>query len=222
MDERRIAGKRLTELSRPYLDVGDRDGLGVRLAEEWSPEPLALLLECDDTEVVEVAAVCLGLIGEMAACPSLARALHHDHAPVVEVAENALWSIWFRAGGRMGQAVLSRIARAITAHETENVVPMLTELVLAQPTYAEVFHQRSQAYYLLDSYDKALRDARRTCELNPWHFGALANQANALVGLGRLQEALKTYRAVLQLHPRMHGIRDAIRHLRQLLTPVSS
>lgn len=222
MDERQIAGRRLVQFARPYLDQGDRDSLARCLAEHWSAEPLALLLDCEDADVVEVAAAGLGLIGDMSACPSLARLLHHDRASTVEAAEDALWLIWFRAGGKVGQAVLSRIARAINAHETENIVLMLTELIRAQPAYAEAYHQRSQAYYLRDSLNNALRDARRACELNPWHFGALANQAHALVGLGRSQEALKAYQAALRLHPRMYGIRDAIRHLRQLLTPVGS
>jgi tetratricopeptide (TPR) repeat protein len=88
--------------------------------------------------------------------------------------------------------------------------------------YAEAYHQRSQAYYLANSYHFALRDARRGCELNPWHFVALANQAHSLAALGRLPEALEKYTSVLELHPRMPGIHEAIERLRGRLTLVAT
>ena len=77
MDELHIVGVRLGRFARPYLDRGDRDGLAEHLTESWSPECLALLLRSEDDDIVDVATSCLGLIGEMPACPALARLLHH-------------------------------------------------------------------------------------------------------------------------------------------------
>jgi tetratricopeptide (TPR) repeat protein len=222
MDEQHAAGRRLVEVARPYWEQDDRDGLARDLRADWSPECLALLLGSEDVEVVEAAVAGLGLIGGMAMCPCIARLLHHENPSVVSAAEDALWSVWLRAGGAMGQAVLSRIAESIRSHETENVAAMLTELIRAQPTYAEAYHQRSQVYYLDNAFENALRDAGRAHELNPWHFGALANRAHALVALGHFREALEVYRDVLRLHPRMPGIRTAIQHLRDRLTPVGA
>jgi tetratricopeptide (TPR) repeat protein len=220
MDEQNVAGRRLVELARPYLERGDRDGLARRLAADWSPDCLVLLLGIEDEQAVEVAAVGLGLIGNMAACPSVARLLHHRRPSIVEAAEEALWSIWFLAGGPRAQAVLSRIALSVERQETENTVLLLSNLIRSHPSYAEAYHQRSQVYYLQGSFDASLRDAESAFELNAWHFGALANQAHALGSLGRFQDALRTYRAVLRLHPRMAGIRQAIHHLRERLEPV--
>lgn len=222
MDELHIVGTRLVKLARPYLDRGDRDGLAGHLTESWSPECLALLLDSEDDDIVEVATSCLGLIGDMPVCDPLARLLHHPSETIGNAAEDALWAVWFRAGGRLAQSVLTRIARAIEAGESENAVSMLTELVRSHPTYAEAYHQRSQAHYLEDRFDATMRDAQRAIKLNPWHFGAMANRAHALVGLGRMQDALIAYRRVLTLHPRMAGIRTAIRHLRRRLAPVGS
>jgi tetratricopeptide (TPR) repeat protein len=222
MDEQVAAGRRLAELARSYIDRDDKAGLARRLEADWSSDCLALLLGDDDAGVVELAALGLGLIGDMSCCPRLAQSLHHEDQAVVLATEDALWSIWFRAGGCMGQAALTRIAEAIKAGTTENVVPMLTELIRTLPTYAEAHHQRSQAYYLEGVYALVLRDARRAFELNPWHFGALANQAHALSALGRMQEALRVYRQVLELHPRMPGVRESIRRLRERLALVEA
>jgi tetratricopeptide (TPR) repeat protein len=220
MDEQLVVARRLIESARPYLHCGDRDGLAARIAEEWSPECLRLLLTSDDAEAVAIAAACLGLLGDRASAPAIAELLHHYDADVVAAAENALWSIWFRAAGPMAQAVLSRITQDLTAGEIENIVPMLTELIRAYPGYAEAYHQRSQAHYLQNCYQLALQDARRAFQINPLHFGALANEAHALSALGRPREALKVYRQVLRLHPTMPGIRETISHLRQRVAPI--
>lgn len=215
MDEQRYAGQRLVQFAAPFLDRKDRVGLAAALEGEWSPECLALLLEDNNWAVVRAAAVCLGVVGSVDAGPALIRLLGHDDPDVVEAAEDALWSIWFRSKGPLPQAVLTRIAENIRKGETENVVPMLTELIRTQPTYAEAYHQRSQAHYLRGGYDEAFRDARRAYELNPLHFGALANIAHCHVALGRYTEALKTYRDVLALYPNQPLIRKAIRRLRE-------
>lgn len=220
MDGEQIVGLRLVELAKPYLKRDDKDGLARRLTDEWSPECLEPLLDSEDNDVVRVAVIGLGLIGQMAICRRLAALLHHSADLVSAAAEEALWSVWLRDGGAVGQAVLLRIAESIRAGRIENVVPMLTELIRARPMYAEAYHQRSQAYYLENSYQFALRDARRAFELNPWHFGALANQAHSLAALGRLPEALEKYGAVSELHPRMPGIRESIERLRERLAPV--
>jgi tetratricopeptide (TPR) repeat protein len=113
------------------------------------------------------------------------------------------------------QAVLSKIAAAIRRNETENVVPMLTELIRAHPTYAEAYHQRSQAHYFRGAYDEGLRDARRAFELNPLHFGALANIAHCHAAMGRFPEALRAYRETLALYPNQPLIRKAMREIRE-------
>lgn len=220
MDEQLAAGFRLLTQARPFLDKGDIDGLAAKLTASWSPECLALLLDGDDVEVVETAVVCIGLVGDMSHVRPLAALLHHDRMTVVTAAEDALWSIWFRDGGMLANAVLRRIATSVESGETENVIPLLTEVIRAHPDFAEPYHQRSQIHYLQNNYPAALRDARRASELNPFHFGAMANQGHAHAALGHYQEAMECYHRALHLHPRFPGIRSTMHEVRQLLSPI--
>lgn len=217
MDELQVAGNRLIELARPFIECDDLDGLADRLQEAWSPECLRLLLTADQDETVQVAAVCLGLVGGMDDAPVIAELLHHEADAVVRSAEHALWTLWFRAGGPQGRAVLHKIARHIDEGDTENVIPILNDLIRVQPGFSEAFHQRSQAFYLASDYEKSLRDARRAFDLNPLHFGALVNQAHCCAAMDRMGEALRLYREVLRIHPRMSGIRRTIQVLRRSL-----
>ena len=221
MDHWTLAGRRLLALARPFLAREDHSGLAAALQDTWSAECLALFLDSQECELVRTAAICLGLTGDSATCPRLAALLHHDDSTVVSAAESALWSIWFRAGGSLGHAVLSRIARSIHERDADNAVPLLTELIRVQPGFAEAFHQRSQAHYLSGAYEQSLRDARHACRLEPQHFAALATQGHCLTALGRLPEAMRVYQSVLRLHPRMPGIRRSIRRIRELTSPVA-
>lgn len=219
MDEQQIAGRKLLDLALPCLKRGDLSALAEALQEEWNAECLALLLDADDPELLRVAAVCIGLIGDMSACRFLMPLLHHPEIPVVCAAEDALWSIWFRAGDPLARRVLSKIAEHIRQEDTENVVAMLTDLIRTHPTYAEAFHQRSQALYMENDIDAALRDARRAFQLNPYHFGALANVANCYTALGRYAEALATYEEVLKIYPLMPGVHSVVKQLSRRLAP---
>ena len=217
MDEPHFAGRRLVDLIESYQDRGNRDELAERLREQWSPPCLVLLLDEPQPAIVAAAAVALGLIGRGSDAPRLARLLHHAEDAVVRAAEDALWCLWFREGGSIGCAVLTRIAGSIEEQDTENVIPLLTDLIRTQPGYAEAHHQRCQAYYLEGDYQQSMRDARRAVSLNPLHFGALATQAHCCVALDRFPEAMRLYDDVLRIHPNMTGIRRNVRALRDRL-----
>lgn len=221
MHEKHLAGLRLAELAGPYLHRNDRAGLANALSEHWSPECLALLLDAPDGEIRRIAATCLGLVGDLSDCPRLLSLLYEDDVELVSAAEDGLWTIWFRQGGEVAQRVLLKIAAGIRNHDTENVIPMLTELIHSHPGYAESFHQRAQAFFLEGDAKAALRDARRALELNPYHFGALAVIAGSYAEMGQYQQALETYRDVLRMHPLMPRARSAVRQLQRKLSPAA-
>lgn len=212
MDQANLVGRRLVDLVRREASAPTR--LAATLNEHWSADCLRLQLASGECDVVEAAAQALGLIGSMADVPALAKCLHHEEVAVSHVAEEAMWSIFFRAGGDLAQAVLSRIAASIGRGDTENVIPLLTELIRTHPAYAEAYHQRAQAHYLADRYDPALRDAMRAVRLNPHHFEAVALQGHCLGALGRWADAVQCYQAGLRINPRMTGVRRAMRGIR--------
>lgn len=219
MDEITLAANQLVDLAAPFIKANDLDGLAARLQTNWTSDCLLLLLDSQNSSVIQTVLLCLGLIGSTAVASTVASYLHHQNETIVNSAEDALWSISFRAGGPLPQAVLNKIAASINEGETENVISMLTQLIKSHPTYGEAFHQRSQAYYLQQAYQPALKDARRAFSLNPFHFSALSIQGHCLVAMDRLREGLDCYQRVLAIHPRMVEISDFVRQLRIKLAP---
>ena len=198
---------------RPALEAGDAALLAQAVQVRWRPDELCRLLRDGEKDVRRVAAVTLGLIGDMQSVPCLTRALRDEDEQVNQMAEHGLWSIWFRSGDpkaaepfRDGVALLS----------TESFDKAITKFHLAtqiDPTFAEAYNQCGIAHYFLGQWKAAIADCRRTIRLVPAHFGATAGMGHCYAQYGKLREALRCYRRAMRINPRMTAIADAIERL---------
>ncbi len=211
------SGQQLVEFARPFLEEQDGVGLAAATPRYWPTETLVQILRCDEPDTVKVAATCLGLIGTMDVCKLLAGALHHEDPIVVATVEDALWCIWFRAGGELASKRLREASNKVEASCLDQALAMLTALIADYPQFAEAHNQRAIAYYLSEQFAKSISDCQRTLALNPVHFGAMAGIGHCQANLGRYREALECYYAALRIHPRLEGMRRSIRHLRRIL-----
>jgi tetratricopeptide (TPR) repeat protein len=186
--------------------------------EGWTEPTLIALLTCTDLTIIRAATWCLAHVGSLAANLPLASILHHDDASTVDLAENALWSIWLRSAAPY---LHQRLCDAIRFSEQDCLDKALAEmdsLIQTAPDYAEAFNQRAIVRFLKSDYAGAIQDYQQAAALNPIHFGALAGMGHCYAALGRYTDALNTYRHVLAIHPRMEGIRQAIAQIRQMLS----
>src|SRR5262249_6608697 len=67
------------------------------VAGRYSEGTLHRLLRSAEAEVRQAAVVALGMCGSMTMSQALTRMLHDDDPRVRQFADDALWSIWFRA-----------------------------------------------------------------------------------------------------------------------------
>ena len=198
---------------RPALEAGDAAMLAQAVQVRWRPGKVCRLLRDGDNDVRRVAAVTLGLIGDMQSVPSLTRALRDQDEQVNQMAEHGLWSIWFRSGDskatkpfREGVALLSK----------ESFDKAITKFHLAtqiDPTFAESYNQCGITHYFLGHWKAAIADCRRTIRLVPAHFGAIAGMGHCYAQFGNFAEALRCYRWAMRINPRMTAIAEAIERL---------
>lgn len=134
-----------------------------------------------------------------------------------ESTESKLLALWSRSGSATADLLLQRGQEALDAEDYDTAIEHLTALTDHAPNFAEGWHTRATAFYLIDEYGLALADLRRALTLNPDHFGALTGVGIVLEEIGRPEAALEALRLAREINPHRGNIGDSIRRLEYLL-----
>ncbi len=210
-------GREFVQQVLPFLERGDAEALNDYLARHWPNAVLKQLLTCSHDDAAKAAIVCLSLAGTMADNPVIAPLLHHEDAFTAQLAEHAMWSIWFRAGDAHGNPRLVQAVQHLSQNRLDDAIVELRDVLQRCPLFAEAHNQLAIAHFLKGDYPGAVHHSRCTLLLNSYHFGALAGLGHGYAALGRLREALAAYQLALRLNPRLEGIRQSIRAVRSRL-----
>ena len=183
----------------------------------WSANQIVDLLHDKSPDVRKVAALALSLVGDTSAIAPLALALHDPDAMVAQVAEHALWSVWFRLGA---PRAISLVKCGNTHLHHGNYVCALekfSQAIQEDGRFAEAYNQRAITHYLSDHFEESIADCQAALALVPQHFGAMSGMGHAHAHLGRWREARHCYRLALAIHPRLEGISTSLAQIEQLL-----
>ncbi|XP_072252319.1 LON peptidase N-terminal domain and RING finger protein 3-like [Leuresthes tenuis] len=139
----------------------------------------------------------------------------------VNVVLSNLLAKWFPTLHQAGQ--LRREGNGLYAErKMEAALEKYNQAILIAPTDHILFSNRSQIHSSLKRYEKALRDAEMACRLMPrWSKGHV-RKAQALVSLGRTEEALREYLVCLSIEPDCRLAKnEAHKLLSDFLAPVT-
>ena len=195
---------------QPLLEQQDVAGLLELIRTRWTKEQLKSILECDDLDARKVACLALALAGEKCSIPCVAKQLQHPDPIVNQMAEHALWSIWFRCGNPQANQELCRGTQALNRRDLERAMKHFTRATELDPTFAEAYNQRGIAKYMAERYEESIADCREAVERMPCHFGAWAGMGHCQAHQGRLAEALESYERAVAINPHLDDIREAI------------
>jgi tetratricopeptide (TPR) repeat protein len=205
------------EVARPSLEDGDAAQLASDLMARWTLRDLCGLMTHASVDVRRVASVALGLVGNASNQGCLARALHDEDEQVREMAEHALWSIWFRSGRPEANDAFQEGLDALGREEYADAVEHFEAAVERDPQFAEAHNQLAICHSLRGEHQQSLRASQRALCLVPVHFGAMAGLGHGYAHLGRLNEALDCYRQAVQINPRLTEIARAVHQLEKKL-----
>lgn len=208
----------LADVSTLLRDA-DSDQLRTVLVDRWPTQKLSELMASADPATAATALKCMGRIGGLRDCDTIARLLNHEHSVVAECAEDALWRIWMRAGTRDGNSRLARAIELIGRDDLSSAAVALEELTRCEPGFAEAHHQLGIVYSLLDRLDEADREFRRAVELNPTHFSAVANLGHVAANREDIEGAAAQYRKALEIHPRIEGLAEILAEIESVIPP---
>jgi tetratricopeptide (TPR) repeat protein len=188
------------------------------VAARYNEASLQRLLKHPMPEVRQAATLALGALGSLAVNRDLARCLKDDDLTVCQLAEDALWSVWFRGDNPEHAAELEHLVHAQVGNAVnEQVEEGFNQLIAKAPLFAEAYNQRALYYYRIGNYAKAIADCERALRLNPVHFGAASGMGQCYMKQKRWRAALRAFRRALRVHPDLEGVLDMIESLRRLL-----
>lgn len=203
-----IDARRFVSRVTPLLESQDLPALVAALRGSWTDGQIVSLLSCGHCDARKCAALALSLVGGPSCLDPLARRLADADPVVNEMAEHAMWSIWFRGGSPEACRLLVRGTEAMNARDLDAAVEKFTRAVALSPDFAEAYNQRAIAHYLAEEFLRSAADCRRAVDLMPCHFGAWAGLGHCLAHLGKPAEAVRCYGRALEINPHLDCLRD--------------
>jgi tetratricopeptide (TPR) repeat protein len=203
------------EAVQPVLETQDSQQLLQFLKSRWTASQIIGLLAGSHCDARKVAALCLSLVGCPACLNDLAKQLKDPDPMVNQMAEHAMWSIWFRASTPEANHHLHRGAIAINRRDYRHAITHFNEALELAPGFAEAYNQRAIAKYLLEEYEASIADCLRTVERMPIHFGAWAGMGHCHADLGRIAEAIEAYEKALEINPHLACVRESVAALKR-------
>lgn len=214
-------GPLLVEYYKTFLADRDLSAYKDRVTARYGEATLdRVLAESPDPLARRGAVLAIGLGGRFETSnKTLGRALRDLDPGVRSMAEDALWSLWFRADTPENNTTLEAVRDLIGAGRLDQAVSLANQLVAVAPTFAEAYNQRALAFYLQGRLAESARDCRETLRRNPVHFGAISGLAKCQLGLNRPREALETLRQALKITPYSEPLREAVKALEAEIGP---
>jgi tetratricopeptide (TPR) repeat protein len=193
-----------------------------RVAARYSEDTLCQILTSSPAVTARRASVlALGSLGNFQRSNRvLGRALRDADFGVRRLAEQALWSVWFRADTPENNRALQQVVALMAREEFGLAEALVSRLIVAAPGFAEAYNQRAIIYFQQGRFAESARDCQRVLSSNPYHFGAMGGMAQCLLQLNRPAEALKTLRQASRLRPYDAFLRETIRDIAAQIEPV--
>ena len=129
-------------------------------------------------------------------------------------AERSIWQQWCSHEHADAEAAMERVLLAIEGRQLRLATTLLGRLVVERPLWAEARNRCALVHFLLGDDVASVLDIRRTLELEPRHFGALAGLGRIALRNGDGEAALGAFEQALALNPNLDQLREAAAALR--------
>ncbi len=199
----------------PLLATQDLLGLLSLLKSRWTKEQLNVLLAAGPSDARKVAMLALSLVGGACCIPLLAEHLKDPDPCCNQMAEHALWSIWFRTGSESANAVLARGTEALNDKDLDKAERLFTRAIEIDPSFAEAYNQRAIVRYLTERYEGSIADCQETVQRMPCHFGAWSGMGHGHAHLGQIPDAIRCYVKALKINPHLDCVAEGLKELRR-------
>ena len=206
-------GSLLVDYYEAFLRDQDVDAFRRSVTARYGEATLTRLLHSGDLRARRASVLALGLFGGFESNAAVAHALKDTDPTIRNLADNALWAIWYRAHTPENNKALERIHDQIGRGQFLEAVRSADALIAEAPGFAEAYNQRAIANFRRGRFAESIADCRAVVERNPFHTGALSGMGQCLLRVGQIEEALTTFRTALEIQPYNESLRQVVAEL---------
>jgi len=129
--------------------------------------------------------------------------------------EDRIWAVWSGAGNDTTSLLMSRAKKAIDGKNYDLALRLLDAVIEIKPEYTEAWNRRATVYFLKKDYVNSMADIGRVLAREPRHFGALSGLGLIMQDIGDEKHALDAYRKALEVYPRLKGMEEKVKTLKE-------
>ena len=129
--------------------------------------------------------------------------------------EDRIWAVWSEAGNDTTNLLMSRAKKAADDKDYDLALRMLGAIIEIKPDFTEAWNRRATVYFIKKDYTNSLADIGKVLAREPRHFGALSGLGLIMQDIGDDKHALDAYRKALEVYPRLKGINDKVKALKE-------
>ena len=128
-----------------------------------------------------------------------------------------IWAIWIESENETINTLMAKGIEEMSRQNFVEAVTTFTNVVEADPNFAEGWNKRATVYYLMGEYSASILDVEQTLALEPRHFGALSGLGLIYLALGDGWKALKAFEGALKVNPHLTSAQIHVEELRKYL-----
>ncbi len=132
-----------------------------------------------------------------------------------QIYENAIWRVWLEPEDGAINSLMRLGLDAQNRGDMFGAFAVYDAITGLKPDYAEGWNRRATVLFLLDRLDESRKDAEKTLELEPRHFGALSGLGMIAMRQNQPDKALEVLEKALALNPHMANVRGQVEQLRK-------
>jgi tetratricopeptide (TPR) repeat protein len=128
--------------------------------------------------------------------------------------EDRIWAVWTSAGNETTNLLMSRAKKAADDKDYDLAIRMLSSIIEIKPDFTEAWNRRATVYFLQKDYANSIADIAKVLAREPRHFGALSGLGLIMQDIGDDKHALEAYRKAVEVYPRLKGMEEKIKTLK--------
>jgi tetratricopeptide (TPR) repeat protein len=129
--------------------------------------------------------------------------------------EDRIWAVWAGAGNETTNLLMGRAKKATDEKDYDLALRVLGAIIEIKPDFTEAWNRRATVYFLKKDYGNSIADIGKVLAREPRHFGALSGLGLIMQEIGDEKHALEAYRKVLEVYPRIKGMADKVKTLKE-------